>query len=84
MMPDEVSVRLFARFRELAGAETVAVALPSGSTVADLRRRLVLHWPAAADLIAASGVAVNEDFAPDDRPIWPTDEVALIPPVSGG
>jgi sulfur-carrier protein len=84
MTMEEVTVRLFARFRELAGAETVAVALAPGSTVAELRRRLVLHWPAAADLLAASAVAVNNDYAPDDRSVGPADEVALIPPVSGG
>jgi molybdopterin converting factor subunit 1 len=84
MTMDEITVRLFARFRELAGAESVAVAVPSGSTVAELRRRLALHWPAAAELLATSAVAVNADYASDDRPVGPGDEVALIPPVSGG
>ncbi len=84
MTMDEITVRLFARFRDLAGAESVAVAVPSGSTVAELRRRLALHWPASAELLTASAVAVNADYASDDRVVGPADEVALIPPVSGG
>ena len=43
-------VRLFARARDLAGADHVAVELPAGATVADLRRRLVALLPALADL----------------------------------
>jgi molybdopterin converting factor subunit 1 len=84
MTMDEVTVRLFARFRELADADTVTVAVPSDSPVAELRRRLALHWPAAAELLAASAVAVNGEYAPDDQLVRPADEVALIPPVSGG
>ena len=84
MTKDEITVRLFARFRELAGAEAISVGVPPGSTVAELRRQLALHWPAAAELLAASAVAVNADYASDDRAVGPSDEVALIPPVSGG
>jgi molybdopterin converting factor subunit 1 len=79
-----VSVMLFAAARELAGAESFAVELTAGATVGDLRAELARRVPALAGLLAKSALAVNHDFAEDDRVLLPTDEVAIIPPVSGG
>ena len=79
-----VSVRLFATFRERAGAHAVPVPLAPGATVADLRRELAGRWPDLAGLVGKSAVAVNEEYAADGRVIGPGDDVALIPPVSGG
>ena len=77
-------VLLFAGLREAVGSDAVAVELPAGATVADLRHRLAAACPAAASLLVRSRVAVNHEFVPDDRPIPPGAEVAVIPPVSGG
>jgi len=77
-------VLLFAKLRDAAGADAVAVELPAGGTVADLRRRLGEAHPAVAGLLERSAIAVNHDFADDARPLAPGDEVAVIPPVSGG
>ncbi len=79
-----LTVRLFARARELAGAGELAVSLASGSTVADLRGAILELVPALRDLLAVSAVAVNHDFATDADTLRETDEVAIIPPVSGG
>ena len=79
-----LTVLLFAGLREAVGSDAVAVELPAGATVADLRGRLAAGCPAAAPLLARSRVAVNQEFAPDDRPIPAGAEVAVIPPVSGG
>jgi molybdopterin converting factor subunit 1 len=79
-----VRVRLFARARDLAGADFVEVALPAGATVANLRARLAADCPALRDLLPRAAVAVNEDFAGDAAPVPPGADVALIPPVSGG
>lgn len=78
------TVHLFARARELAGADTLAVELPAGATVAELRRALAQMVPELARLLDISAVAVNHDFADDSRVLGPADEIALIPPVSGG
>jgi molybdopterin converting factor subunit 1 len=80
----QVSIRLFASFRERAGAPVVSVEVPDGVTVATLRRCLLRLWPDATGLLEKSAVAVNEEYASPDRAIRPGDEVALIPPVSGG
>ena len=79
-----LTVHLFARARDLAGAGTVTVELPPGATVADLRRELGRRFPALAGLLEVSAVAVNHDFAEDSHPLTADDEVAVIPPVSGG
>jgi molybdopterin converting factor subunit 1 len=79
-----LTVNLFAAIRDLAAAGTVAVELPPGATVADLRRELVTRFPQMSALLARSAIAVNHDFAQDVVVLQPTDEVAVIPPVSGG
>jgi molybdopterin converting factor subunit 1 len=78
-----ISVRLFAGLRERAGLSRLDVELPAGATVADVLAAL------AATPVGAIGardcvVAVNREYAPADHPVQAGDEVALVPPVSGG
>ena len=79
-----VRVRLFARLREQAGAEVVAAEVAPGSTVADvfaaLRR---LHPKVEADRESVRP-ALNQEFADWGAAVAEGDEVAFIPPVSGG
>ena len=77
-------VRLFARAKDLAGAEAVRVELPPGATVADLRQRLAADHPALAGLLGRCAVAVNDELADDALPLPAAAEVAVLPPVSGG
>lgn len=79
-----LTVLLFAKLRDAAGADSVSVELPARASVADLRRRLAESYPAVAGLLERSAVAVNHDFADADRRLAAGDEVAIIPPVSGG
>jgi molybdopterin converting factor subunit 1 len=79
-----VHVRLFARARDLAGADSVAVELPDGASVADLRRRLAADHPRLAGLLERSALAVENEFAEDTLPLSASAEIALLPPVSGG
>ena len=72
-----VSVRLFAGLRERAGSAHLDVELPDDATVADLL--------AAMELAPRSCVAaINREYADASTRIAPGDEVALVPPVSGG
>jgi molybdopterin converting factor subunit 1 len=79
-----VKLRLFAIARERAGRGEIEVALPPSPSVADLRRAIATQHPSLAELAAKVRVAVDSDFADDDRPILAESELALIPPVSGG
>jgi MoaE-MoaD fusion protein len=72
-----VNVRLFAGLRERAGADRVQVELPEGARVADLL--------AAMEVAPRSCVvAINREYADEASLVRAEDEVALVPPVSGG
>jgi|GEM_PF-272736 molybdopterin converting factor small subunit len=79
-----VYVRLFARARDLAGAAVLCVELPDGATIAELRCRLAADYPALSSLLRRSALAVGDEFAADSLVLSPQQEVALLPPVSGG
>lgn len=74
-----VRVRLFAMLRERAGADELELELPDGARVADALDRL----GALAEGLPLV-MAVNREYAPADRVLDAGDELALIPPVSGG
>jgi molybdopterin synthase catalytic subunit len=80
----DISVRLFASLREHAGAGTLRLQLPAGSTVddaiADLREGALSGLPEAAQFVAA----VGREYTKRDRVLHEGDELALVPPVSGG
>lgn len=79
-----MQVRLFARARDLAGADVLDVPLPAGATVRDLRLRLAKVCPRLAGLLERCALAVDNEFADDALPLPPGAEVAVLPPVSGG
>jgi len=80
----KLAVRLFARARDLAGAEQVFLELPADCRVADLREELARQVPELAPLAASLLVAVENDYAADETLLSGTAEVACFPPVSGG
>jgi MoaE-MoaD fusion protein len=78
-----VSVRLFAGLRERAGTDRLQVELPEGARVADVLA--ALSATTVGELRARECVvAVNREYAAADAPVRAGDEVALVPPVSGG
>lgn len=80
----QFDVRLFALYRERAGASVVSVELPLGGTVGDLTTAVRGDYPHLAPPEVRIVVAVNAEYADDDLSLQPGDEVCLIPPVSGG
>jgi MoaE-MoaD fusion protein len=76
----DIEVLMFAAARDLAGACSVRVTLPAGAHVADLAAAL----PQLAGLWEKCRIAVNHEFADGERMLGEGDEVAVIPPVSGG
>ena len=79
-----IRIRLFARQREIAGAREVAVEIPSGSTIEDAWAALADLHPALADGRPYVRFARNGEYAAAEEPLHDGDEVACIPPVSGG
>jgi MoaE-MoaD fusion protein len=78
-----VSVRLFAGLRERAGTDRLDVELPDGATVAELLDALA-GTPVGPIGPRQCVVAINREYADAGQPIAAGDEVALVPPVSGG
>ena len=80
-----VRVRLFAVLRQRAGRDAVDVELDEGATVADALAALARE-PGLSDVLARVPVqmAVNRDYAELDTALSEDDELALVPPVSGG
>ena len=80
----KVTVKLFAAARELAGVDALVIEAPDGATAAEVRAALVQTEPRLASLAGASLLAVNTEYAGEATRVCEGDEIALIPPVSGG
>ena len=79
-----VRTRLFARLRELAGTDSENVEVRAGATVADVYNALRKSHPGLDVSSESVRAAVNQEFADWDVVVSDGDEVAFIPPVSGG
>jgi molybdopterin converting factor subunit 1 len=79
-----VTVQLFARLRELAGRSDAVCEVTPGASVADVWRALEATYPAIRPLAPAVSAAVNAEFAAMTTQVHEGDEVAFLPPVSGG
>ena len=79
-----VRIRLFARLRDLAGAGTLTRDVPAGATVDAVWMELAREFPALATSRASLAAAVNAEYATFATPVAEGDEVAFLPPVSGG
>ena len=79
-----VTVRLFARLRDLAGATDLDRELPEGATALALWDGLTAEFPEFEPYRATVSVAVNEEYARMDAALADGDDIAFLPPVSGG
>ena len=79
-----VTVRLFARLRELAGTAELVREVPDSATVQTVWRSLTAEMPLLAPYEATMSVAVNAEYARMAAAVHDGDEVAFLPPVSGG
>ena len=79
-----VTIRLFARLREIAGAADLQRQVPAGSTAQAVWNTLVAEFPALAGYTASTSCAVNEEYARFTTEVHDGDEIAFLPPVSGG
>jgi molybdopterin converting factor subunit 1 len=79
-----VVVKLFAIVREKAGAPSLTLELPVGSTVGQALAAVAQQCPAVAEHLGRSACAVNQSYMPPSTMLHDADELAIIPPVSGG
>lgn len=79
-----VQVKLFAILRELKGQSELELEVPAGTTVAGLQEALFPLEARSGRFPRSMLYAVNREYAPLDRELRDGDEVAFVPPVSGG
>jgi molybdopterin converting factor subunit 1 len=80
----KVKIKLFAAHRQLAGRRELTLEVPEGATILETWQQLKNEVPPLAHLSNSLVASVNLDYAPLDTRLHDGDEVAFIPPVSGG
>jgi molybdopterin synthase catalytic subunit len=80
----KITVRLFALLRDRAGASELSLELSEGASVADASTTLGKQIPAIAGLLTRVAFAVNQSYVDRSTVLKDGDELAIIPPVSGG
>lgn len=78
-----MDILLFGIAKDVAGADRIEINSQAGMKVKDLRRLIIERYPAFKDLSGVM-IAVNQEYAEEDIVVKDSDEIALIPPVSGG
>jgi molybdopterin converting factor subunit 1 len=79
-----VTIRLFARLREIAGTDTLERDVPDGASARDVWAGLTREFPELAPYETTISCAVNEEYARLTAQLKAGDELAFLPPVSGG
>lgn len=82
-----IKVKSFAILKDIIGTQQMTLQLSrkdEGTTVADLRTRLLELYPIISQQRIAMGIAVNAKMANEKSVINDLDEIALLPPISGG
>lgn len=79
-----MTVRLFARLRDIAGTSELTRDVPPGATVRALWNDLARDFPELDRYERSISSALNADYARMDAVVREGDEVAFLPPVSGG
>ena len=79
-----VRVLFFGRLRELSGISDEQSAVPQGSTLADVFTFYANRFPNLAGFRNSLVASCNQEFASWDTPVAAGDEIAFLPPVSGG
>jgi len=80
----QIRVLFFGMLKDVAGRASDSVSLPEGATVGDLLSHYEDTIPRLKDFLPSIALSVNQEYAGQDAPLQTNDEIALLPPVSGG
>ena len=79
-----IRIKLFAAAKQFAGIETATINVDGPVPISELRRLLVEEHPSLEAILPSVRFAINTEYVSDDTLASEGDEVAVIPPVSGG
>jgi len=80
----EVRVHFFAQLNRTLGLSELSIELPNGATASDALQACVVRFPDHSGLFDKIAIAINMEYCDSDARLCSGDEIALIPPVSGG
>ncbi|KAF2286158.1 hypothetical protein GH714_011097 [Hevea brasiliensis] len=80
----KIKILFFARARDLTGLTEMPLELSSGSTTRDCLNKLVAKFPCLEEIRGCIVLALNEEYTTEDSVVKEKDELAIIPPISGG
>lgn len=80
----QVRVLFFGMLKDVVGRGNDSLTLPAGATLADLLARYQSEFPRLRQLLPSLALSINQEYAAAGQPLHDNDEVALLPPVSGG
>lgn len=79
----KINILAFGIAKDIIHGQTLGLEIQAGTTVGDLKMKLISQFPDFEKLRSLS-IAVNEEYQEDDFVLSEKDEVVIIPPVSGG
>ncbi len=80
----KIKLKLFAMYRDKVGRSELELSVPEGTTVGGVLALLLADYPSLSGLAESTMFAVDQEFASADKVLHDGQELALLPPVSGG
>lgn len=80
----KITVKLFAILKDVVTKKEIRLVIPQGATISVLKHKIIQEYPSLNSFSNIFIFSVNHTVATNDTVIDENDEVALLPPVSGG